>query len=681
MRFLPHSGMAPIVVAFGAVDGGPVDQVGGCTRPVAVARRGRRASCLSVVMTSLVALLLVAAPDAVAASAPSVSLNPTSGPPGTQVTVSGENWPPGDSVAIAFPDRGFWGPGSTTVGQDGSFTYSFAWPSPAAPGDYQVAVIDNTGPVDGPPYPVFTVTSTGSPGSKSSNRLPVVTVDRAYVANANWSEATQFSPGDIVRYQIVISASGDAVVNAQMQVVSSDGRSIFNSGGDTAVSPRAGSIFFQSAIPSDVQPGTYIEQATVTYNGVITTRTSTFSVSTPGGSQPGGAESQPGGSGSGSGSQPGSSGSQPGGSGTVPGSDPPIRPSPSISLSRSSGPAGTAVTVTGSGYTANESISVLLRPPGTQVTTSTSDASGSFTADFALPPDATPGPTDVVAADATGDETADASFEVAAPSLTRTTFKNPAWAGIGLLQDGVTYQKVTGRWKEPAVDCSGAIPFMSTVSIWVGLGGLGTGLEQVGSIATCEWGTAHHQGVLEIVAGSNSKAERLADDVFAIAEGDDIEATVAAGSGSNYSLSLINHTTGQAVTEQREQPSNAGAQGSAECVVERPVSPGGLSLIVQNSMQYPLPNFNSVQFAQCAVEGRDAASGRVVRGTSVLKFEPTQTSIFTGERVLAESSWPCVGPENALTFSVTWKEGGTMRNYFTMPGDIGQPEAATMDSC
>lgn len=129
-----------------------------CTRPYATARLGRWVTLLSVLLGMAPAMLLVDVHSAVAAPQPTVALSPTSGPPGTQVTVTGQNWPAGHKIDIAFPDRGFWGPGGTTSTSDGSFKFSFTWPSDASPGDHQVAIIDNTGPVN-VPYLTFTVTS------------------------------------------------------------------------------------------------------------------------------------------------------------------------------------------------------------------------------------------------------------------------------------------------------------------------------------------------------------------------------------------------------------------------------------------------------------------------------------------------------------------------------------------
>ena len=222
------------------------------------------------------ALLVAVAPVAVAAPGPSVDLDPTSGPPGTRVTVTGNGWPPGHRLAVAFPDRGFWGPGSVTVNPDGTFTYSFAWPSPAEPGDHQVAVIDNTGPVDGPAYPIFTVTP-GQPPPAST--APSVSVDRTYVADAKWTEVAQLKRGDLVRYQIVVSASGGATIEARMRVADQDGHVIFDGHGNLPVTPKAGSVYFQSTIPGDAAAGNYTETATVKYNGATTTQTNSLRLS------------------------------------------------------------------------------------------------------------------------------------------------------------------------------------------------------------------------------------------------------------------------------------------------------------------------------------------------------------------------------------------------------------------
>lgn len=144
----------------------------GHPRSDGVTTPGRRVVRMYQVLALVTGLLLVNVSGALAAPKPSVTLSPTSGPPGTPVTVTGRNWPPGHTISVAFPDRGFWGPGSTTSRPDGSFEFSFTWPSPASPGDHQVAIIDNTGPVDAPPYPVFTVTTAPAAGGSPTPQDP-----------------------------------------------------------------------------------------------------------------------------------------------------------------------------------------------------------------------------------------------------------------------------------------------------------------------------------------------------------------------------------------------------------------------------------------------------------------------------------------------------------------------------
>ena len=109
-----------------------------------------------------------------------------------------------------------------------------------------------------------------------------MTVSRTYVANEKWAEASRFSRGDLVRYQIVVSATAKVKINARMLVTGPQSRTILDTGGDIEVSPSAGSVYFQSTIPSDAPLGTYTEKATVTFSGQSTVRTSTFSVTASG---------------------------------------------------------------------------------------------------------------------------------------------------------------------------------------------------------------------------------------------------------------------------------------------------------------------------------------------------------------------------------------------------------------
>ena len=153
----------------------------------------------------------------------------------------------------------------------GASTWSWSTTAPSSQGQYtfKVTAFDGFNGNFSERTASFTV------GSSSGAR---VTVSRTYVANEKWAEAKRFSRGDLVRYQIVVSASAKVKINARMLVTGPQSRTILDTGGDIEVSPSTGSVYFQSTIPSDAPLGTYTEKATVTFSGHSTVRTSTFSV-------------------------------------------------------------------------------------------------------------------------------------------------------------------------------------------------------------------------------------------------------------------------------------------------------------------------------------------------------------------------------------------------------------------
>jgi hypothetical protein len=72
---------------------------------------------------------------------PTISLDLTESPPGTEVTVQGSGWIAGDIVSIQFAEPGN-EVAQATVGDDGSFTTTFTVPSDAQSGEQQVIAVD-----------------------------------------------------------------------------------------------------------------------------------------------------------------------------------------------------------------------------------------------------------------------------------------------------------------------------------------------------------------------------------------------------------------------------------------------------------------------------------------------------------------------------------------------------------
>ena len=223
-----------------------------------------------------VALVMLGLPSVARAQGLALAVSKESGPAGSRVTVTGTGWPlqyyP-NGVQVGFYQN--FGNGVLTpyadpivVKQDENenFRFETSIPTSFKPGDivsFSALIGNGSGARAN-----FTVTS----GSDS------VTVDRTYLANSAWAESSRVEPGDLVRYQVVLKASADTVVNVKVRVVGPAGRVLFDSGGDVTVTPRAGSVFYESTIPKDAPAGTYMQVATVTHAGATTGRASSFSI-------------------------------------------------------------------------------------------------------------------------------------------------------------------------------------------------------------------------------------------------------------------------------------------------------------------------------------------------------------------------------------------------------------------
>jgi hypothetical protein len=138
---------------------------------------------------------------------PTITLDPTEGPPGTEVTVTGSGWAPGDTVSLQFAanlENGdyhfltdYYALGETAVGDDGGFTFTFLVPADAKIGDARVAATsaDSSWIID----PLFQVTE---PGEGETDLVANAGPDQTVSGPS--PVAVQFdgsgSTGDIVSY-------------------------------------------------------------------------------------------------------------------------------------------------------------------------------------------------------------------------------------------------------------------------------------------------------------------------------------------------------------------------------------------------------------------------------------------------------------------------------------------------
>jgi hypothetical protein len=120
----------------------------------------------------------------------SVAVDPSAGPVGTQVTVKGSSFTPGDQIQVGYA-AGNCSSGVTiisgatgTVGSDGTVTVIFKWPNTKA-GAYTICVVDKTNGHTYSSSNTFTVTNVQAPAITVSS--PVISGQPVTVKGTNWS--------------------------------------------------------------------------------------------------------------------------------------------------------------------------------------------------------------------------------------------------------------------------------------------------------------------------------------------------------------------------------------------------------------------------------------------------------------------------------------------------------------
>jgi hypothetical protein len=126
---------------------------------------------------------------------PTATLDPPEGPPGTEVTVTGSGWPPGDTIDVRWDIT----LAQTTADDNGNIQVSFIVPADATEGEHDVFIRDaepGMGGVD--VHLPFRVTTPRDSGLVA-NAGPDQTVSGPSPVNVQFDGSG--STGDIVRYQ------------------------------------------------------------------------------------------------------------------------------------------------------------------------------------------------------------------------------------------------------------------------------------------------------------------------------------------------------------------------------------------------------------------------------------------------------------------------------------------------
>jgi hypothetical protein len=187
----------------------------------------------------------------------------------------------------------------------------------------------------------------------------------------------------------------------------------------------------------------------------------------------------------------------------------------------------------------------------------------------------------------------------------------PNWAGYA--DTGTTFSNVTGEWVVPAVTCP--TNALEESSFWVGIDGYKSStVEQTGTDSDCDKGTKKKPGGPTYYAwwGIYPSAYHSYSDT--IEPGDVMSADVS-GSGSAFTLTLIDVTRNETMTTQRSAPA-VPDYSSAEWIAEANTN----SCSGSSCSYLKLADFGSVSFSDCQVDGSSISTGGpTVQPVSMLK--------------------------------------------------------------
>jgi Peptidase A4 family len=209
------------------------------------------------------------------------------------------------------------------------------------------------------------------------------------------------------------------------------------------------------------------------------------------------------------------------------------------------------------------------------------------------------------------------------------------WSGYAAAGAAGSFTSVSAAWAQPAVTCGSADTFSS---FWAGLDGDGTPtVEQTGTEADCSGGAATYQGWYEIFPNAP---------VFypdPVQPGDAMSASVTAGAGGTFTLTLSDATQGWTQTTQQAL---ADAQlGSAEVIAEAP----------SEATVLPLADFGTVNFTAATVDNAPIGNAG---GLSELTMESAGGTVLAGPSALTGGSAFSVTSDSGPNGPVTGNGGG-----------------------
>ena len=350
-----------------------------------------------------------------------LTVSPTSGPPGTSVTVTGAGFPANTFVDLLFDTSA---QTNATASASGAFTKSMTIPAGATVGPHKIKATFGTSEIPETPFTVTSSTPTitlspisGPPGSSvtvSGSNFPVSTsitvkFDSATIATIP-SAVTSSTSGTFSASFTVPSGSSPGSHTITATGGTSTATATFTVGGTITLSPTTGIIGTTVTITGSGFGAS--KTITVKFDSTtVTTNPATITTTASGLISPSATFVVPSGVSSGSHTVSATDG-------TIAGSATfTVNPSATITLTPTSGGFSTSVSISGSGFTASSSITVKFDANTIATTPSsiTTSSSGASSAAITIPSTATVGNHTITATDSAA-KTSSASFSVIIPA-------------------------------------------------------------------------------------------------------------------------------------------------------------------------------------------------------------------------------------------------------------------------
>jgi Peptidase A4 family len=186
------------------------------------------------------------------------------------------------------------------------------------------------------------------------------------------------------------------------------------------------------------------------------------------------------------------------------------------------------------------------------------------------------------------------------PRVSAGQVRHAGWASSnwsGYAKSG-TYTRVTGQWVVPGVSRSNKPTYSSA---WVGIDGFTNGnLIQTGTESDYYSGSAHYGAWWEILPAAETVIPAIA-----VHPGDHMSAAITKGSGSTWTISITDTTTGKSFSTNQ---SYSGPGTSAEWIEEAPSVGGRIATLAH----YTSPDTFDPETANGSNPGLTAADGGVM---------------------------------------------------------------------